>query len=164
MIASAMLTFALTGAASAQAVDLVEKQGVWSLYADTATPKAVCFIAAQPQAVEPLGANRGPIFFYISAWPKEGVKAEPSVKVGFPVKPDAEMSVTVGTETFKLFIKGERGFVQDPNEELKLVEALKKGSNAFVKATSARGTATTDTYSLSGLSAALDKLASTCAG
>jgi hypothetical protein len=164
MIASAMLTFALTGATSAQAVDLVEKQGVWSLYADTATPKAVCFIAAQPQAVEPLGANRGPIFFYISAWPKEGVKAEPSVKVGFPVKPDAEMSVTVGTETFKLFIKGERGFVQDPNEELKLVEALKKGSNAFVKATSARGTATTDTYSLSGLSAALDKLASTCAG
>ena len=119
----------------------------------------MCFIAAQPQAVEPLGANRGPIFFYISAWPKDGVKTEPSIKVGYPVKPDAEMSVTVGTDTFKLFIKGERGFVSDPTEELKLVEALKKGSNAFVKATSARGTATTDTYSLSGLSTALDKLA-----
>ncbi len=163
-IATALLTFALAGAASAQTVDLVEKQGSWSLYADTATPKAVCFIAAQPQAVEPLGANRGPIFFYISAWPKEGVKAEPSVKVGYPVKPDAEMSVTIGTDTFKLFVKGERGFVADPNEELKLVEALKKGSNAFVKAMSARGTATTDTYSLSGISAALDKLAATCAG
>ena len=163
-MASAILTFALATAATAQTVELVEKQGTWSLYADAATPKSVCFLAAQPLAVEPLGANRGPIFFYISAWPKEGVKAEPSVKVGYPIKPDSEMSVTVGTDTFKLFVKGERGFVQDPNEELKLVEALKKGSNAFVKAVSARGTATTDTYSLSGISAALDKLAATCAG
>jgi hypothetical protein len=161
-IASAIVAITLTGAVAAQTVDLVEKQGAWSLYADTATPKAVCFIAAQPQAVEPLGANRGPIFFYISAWPKDGVKAEPSVKVGYPVAADKEMSVTVGTDTFKLFIKGERGFVSDPNEELKLVEALKKGSNAFVKAVSARGTATTDTYSLAGLSAALDKLAAAC--
>jgi invasion associated locus B (IalB) protein len=159
---AAALPFVLAASAGAQTVDLVEKQGVWSLYADTATPKAVCFIAAQPQAVEPLGANRGPIFFYITAWPKDGVRTEPSVKVGFPVKPDADMSVTVGTEAFKLFIKGERGFVADQNEELKLVDALKKGSTASVKATSARGTTTTDTYSLSGLKAALDKLAATC--
>jgi len=163
-MASAILTFALATAALAQTVELVEKQGAWSLYADSATPKSVCFLAAQPLAVEPLGANRGPIFFYISAWPKEGVKAEPSVKVGYPVKPDGDMSVTVGTDTFKLFVKGERGFVQDPNEELKLIEALKKGANAFVKATSARGTSTTDTYSLAGISAALDKLAAACSG
>ena len=162
--ASAIAAFAFAGTAAAQNVDLVEKQGAWSVYADSANPKEVCFIAAQPQAVEPLGANRGPIFFYISAWPKESVKTEPSVKVGYPVAPDKDMTVTVGTETFKLFVKGERGFVSDPNEELKLVEAMKKGSNAFVKATSARGTATTDTYSLSGLTAALEKLASTCAG
>lgn len=161
-IASAILTIMLAGSAAAQTVDLVEKSGVWSLYADTASPKAVCFIAAQPQAVEPLGANRGPIFFYISAWPKDGVKAEPSIKVGYPVKADADMSVTVGTDTFKLFIKGERGFVSDQAEEQKLIEALKKGSNAQVKAMSARGTATTDTYSLAGLSTALDKLAATC--
>ncbi len=164
LLTSAVLTAALTGAAAAQSVDLVEKQGAWSIYADQANPKSICFIASQPLAVEPLGANRGPIFFYISAWPKEGVKTEPSIKVGYPVKPDAEMTVTVGTDTFKLFVKGERGFVQDPTEEQKLVESMKKGSNAFVRATSARGTATTDTYSLSGISAALDKLAATCSG
>lgn len=161
-IASAILTIMLAGGAAAQTVDLVEKSGVWSLYADTASPKAVCFIAAQPQAVEPLGANRGPIFFYISAWPKDGVKAEPSIKVGYPVKADADMSVTVGADTFKLFIKGERGFVSDPSEEQKLLEVMKKGSNAQVKAMSARGTATTDTYSLAGLTTALDKLAAAC--
>lgn len=161
-IASAIAIFAFVGAAAAQNVDLVEKQGAWSVYADAA--KEVCFVASQPQAVEPLGANRGPIFFYISAWPKDGVKAEPSVKVGYPVNTDKDMSVTVGSDTFKLFVKGERGFVADAGEEQKLVDALKKGSNAVVKATSTRGTNTTDTYSLMGITAALDKLAATCPG
>lgn len=148
--------------APAQAVDLIDKQDNWSLYADNATPKTVCFIAAQPQAVEPLGANRGPIFFYISAWPKDGVKTEPSIKVGYPLAADKDMTVSVGTDTFKLFAKGERGFVSDATEEQKLIETLKKGSTAIVKATSARGTATTDTYSLSGIGKALEKLATTC--
>lgn len=153
---------AMAVAANAQTVDLVEHQGAWSLYADTATPKQVCFIAAQPQAVEPLGANRGPIYFYISAWPKDGVKTEPSIKVGYPIKADKEMTVTIGPDVFKLFAKGERGFVSDAAEEMKLIEAMKKGSDAVVRATSGRGTLTTDTYSLSGLAPALQKMADTC--
>lgn len=152
----------LAAQAAAQTVDLVERSGAWSLYADTATPKQTCFVASQPQAVEPIGANRGPIFFYVSAWPKDGVKAEPSVKVGYPVDTAKDMTVTIGTDTFKLFSNGQRGFISDPTEELKLVEAMKKGSTAIVKAVSTRGTETTDTYSLSGITQALDKLAATC--
>jgi hypothetical protein len=143
-------------------VELVETQGAWGLYADSATPKQVCFLAAQPQAVEPVGANRGPIYFYISAWPKDGVKAEPSAKVGYPINAESDMSVTIGTDTFKLFAKGERGFVAEPAEEQKLIETMKKGTTAIVKATSTRGTTTTDTYSLSGISTALQKMAETC--
>src|SRR5262245_19682835 len=105
-ILGALVSTAFAGEAAAQTVDLVDHQGAWSLYADTATPKAVCFIAAQPQAVEPLGANRGPIYFYISAWPKDGVKSEPSIKTGYPLAADKEMTVSVGTDTFKLFAKG----------------------------------------------------------
>jgi invasion protein IalB len=162
LCAAAALSVWGAAQAAAQTVDLVENQGAWSLYADSATPKQVCFLAAQPQAVEPLGANRGPIYFYISAWPKDGVKTEPSVKVGYPIGADKDMTVTIGTDVFKLFSSKERGFVADPTEELKLVEAMKKGTNAIVKATSARGTSTTDTYSLSGISQALQKLAETC--
>ena len=148
--------------AEAQTVALVDNQGTWSLYADTATPKQVCFVASQPQAVEPIGANRGPIYFYISAWPKDGIKMEPSVKAGYPVKADKDMTVTIGTDTFKMFAKGDRGFVSDPTEELKLIESMKKGENAVVKGTSVKGTNTIDTYSLTGLSQALDKMATTC--
>jgi invasion protein IalB len=148
--------------ASAQTVELAGTQGAWSLYADTATPKAVCFIAAQPQTVEPATAKRGPVYFYISAWPKEGVKTEPSIKVGYPIAADKEMTVTVGADTFKLFVKGERGFVAEAAEETKLLDALKTGTDAVVKATSARGTATSDTFALGGLGEALQKMADTC--
>jgi invasion protein IalB len=149
-------------AANAQTVELAGTQGAWSLYADTATPKAVCFIAAQPQTVEPATAKRGPVYFYISAWPKEGVKTEPSIKVGYPIAADKEMTVTVGADTFKLFAKGERGFVAEAAEETKLLDALKGNANAVVKATSGRGTTTTDTYVFSGLGDALQKMADTC--
>ena len=72
-------------------------------------------------------AKRGPIYFYISAWPKEGVKTEPSIKVGYPIAADKEMTVTVGADTFKLFAKGERGFVSEAAEETKLLDAMKSG-------------------------------------
>ncbi len=160
--AAAAMSSLLAAEVSAQTVELVETQGAWGLYADSATPKQVCFLAASPQSTEPKGAHRDPIYFYISAWPKEGVKAEPSVKVGYPVNAQKDMTVAVGPDTFKLFIKGERGFVSEPAEESKLVEAMKKGSTAIVKATSTRGTNTTDTYALSGLGAALQKMGETC--
>ncbi len=72
------------------------------------------------------------------------------------------MTVTIGNETFSLFPKDERAFVADSTQELKLVEALKKGSKADVTATSARGTETTDTYTLTGLKQALSELAKKC--
>jgi Invasion associated locus B (IalB) protein len=78
------------------------------------------------------------------------------------VKPDKEMTVTIGSDTFKLFGKGDRGFVNDPTEELKLIESMKKGSSAVVRGVSVKGTGTTDTYSLSGLAQALDKMAAAC--
>jgi len=152
----------LVAPTTAQTVNLVERSGAWSLYADTAAPKQVCFAASTPQAVEPIGANRGSIFFYISAWPKDGVKAEPSIKVGYPINTKKGVTVTIGSDVFQLFSKDQHGFVADPSEELKLIESLKRGSTAVVRATSMRGTGTTDTYSLSGISQALEKMTSTC--
>jgi invasion protein IalB len=157
-----LIVIGTADAAPAQTVDLVSTEGSWSLYADKATPKHVCFIAAQPQSAEPKGANRGPIYFYISAWPKDGIKTEPSIKVGYAIAAGKDMTVTIGADTFKLFPKGDRAFVSDPTEELKLIEAMKVGETAVVQATSARGTSTTDTYALTGIAGALQKLAETC--
>jgi hypothetical protein len=49
-----------------------------------------------------------------------------------------------------------------PDTESALVTALKNGANLTVTGTSKRGTVTTDTYSLIGITAALGRMAMEC--
>lgn len=136
--------------------------GQWILHQNAGEGPKICFAASQPQSKEPAGANRSAIVFYISAWPKDGIKSEVSIKLGYPARPDTPVTVTVGSDEFQLFTKDDRAYVADATDELKLIEAMKKGSSLVVKATSARGTETTDTYSLQGITKALQEMASAC--
>jgi invasion protein IalB len=147
--------------AAAQTALEAGRYGDWILSVAPGESK-ICYAATQPKAKEPATANRAKVLLYISAWPKDGVKSEVSFKLGYPIKTGSEVTVLVGKDTFSLFPKEDRAFVDDPTEELKLIEAMKKGSKLLVKATSERGTATTDTYSLAGLSQALQALATSC--
>jgi invasion protein IalB len=158
-MAAALLT---AGAAFAQGANTVGTYGNWSLNATPGDADKTCFAAASPTQKEPAGANRAPVVFYVSAWPKDGVKSEISVKLGYKIKAGSEIVLTVGTATYKLFAKDDRAFIGDATQELKLLEAMKKASKLQVQATSERGTATTDTYSLGGLTQALQALAQNC--
>ena len=150
--------------AGATAATVVNTFNSWTLYRDTDGQK-ICFLAGTPGATEPSGLQRGPALLYISAWPKDGVKAEVSVKLGFPAKKASDIVVTVSgqaTGTFKLFAKDDRAFIQDTTQELKLLDAMKKGSKLSVQAVSEKGTSVTDTYSLQGMTAALQALGGGC--
>lgn len=136
--------------------------GDWIIHQAAGDGPKICFAATQPKTKEPAGANRAKVVLYVSAWPKEGVKSEFSVKLGYRISPDIPVSVTVGDTAFKLFADDDRAYVADATEELKLIDAMKKGSKLVVQATSARGTQTTDTYSLTGLGQALQAVATAC--
>jgi len=146
----------------AQGATVAGTFGPWSLYTSEAGATKICFVAAPPSERKPSGANRATTLFYVSAWPKDGVRSEVSVKLGYPIKPGSEVSLSIGKDRFKLFPRDERAYVADATEELKVIEAMKKGASASVSATSARGTETTDTYTLTGLSQALQALAAAC--
>jgi len=148
--------------AAAQGAVETGRYGAWIMHQSADASSKICFAATQPTAKEPAGANRAKTLLYVSAWPKEGVKAEISIKLGYPIKTGSDITVTVGNDAFTLFPKEDRAYVADATEELKLIEVMRKGSKLTVQATSERGTATTDTYSLSGLSQALQALAAGC--
>ena len=150
--------------ALAQDVTLLQKFKDWSAYAATGTPK-VCFAVAKPKDSNPKkGIKRDPVFFYISRWPADNVVNEVSVKMGYPFGSGAKATVTVGTAKFELFTKDEGAFVEKPEIETKLVEAMKGASTMKIEGKSSRGTATSDIYSLEGLSDALDRAAKECGG
>jgi hypothetical protein len=146
-----------------QEVALLEKFNDWSTYAATGSPK-VCFTVAKPNDIHPKAVKRGPIFFYISRWPADNVVEEVSVKMGYPFAEGAKVTATIGGAKFELFTKDEGAFVEKPEDESKLVEAMKSGSTIKVEGRSARGTNTRDTYSLKGLSEALERATKECSG
>lgn len=156
------LVGALLAASSAHAAKLVEKSGNWSMFVHDAAQKKICFIASQPASSTPKDAKREQAFFYISAWPKDGVKSEVSVLLGYPIKKSSTVTVSIGTTSFKLFPQDDKAFVADPTEELKLIEAMKRGSTMEIAASAEGGFDTQDKYSLSGITAALKNLAGKC--
>lgn len=146
----------------AQGAVEMKKFGDWIVHQNSGEGPKICFAASVPKTKEPAAANRAKIVLYISAWPKEGVKSEISIKLGYRIKPDSRIAVTVGNDAFELFAQEDRAYVADTTQELKMIDAMKKGSKLIVKATSTRGTETTDTYSLQGLGQALDAVATAC--
>ena len=140
---------------------LLQKFNQWTAYGTTGDTK-VCFAVAQPQDSSPKGIKRGPIFFYISRYPSDQVLNEISVKMGYPFAAGGTVTITVGSQKFELFTKEEGAFIEQPEQEASLVEAMKRGNTMKVEGTSVRGTKTSDTYSLSGISDALNRIASEC--
>lgn len=163
---AAALAVLMGAVATTRAASVVNTFGSWTLYRDDSAG-VLCFLAESPSQSLPAGVNRDAPLLYVSAWVKDGVKAEISVRLGFPAKKANEPMIGVSGRTgdvqaFKLFVKDDRAFVADPTQELKLIEAMKKGSQLTVQATSERGTAVIDTYPLSGFTAALQALAGGC--
>ncbi len=153
---------ALLPAGAADAATLVEKHGDWALYQTDSAGSRLCFITSVAVETKPAGANRDAVHLYVSAWPKEGVKSEVSAKLGYPLKKGSQPTASINGAAFKMFVKDDRAFVSDPTAELKLIEAMKRGSRLMLDAVSERGTTTTDQYSLSGFERALQALAKAC--
>ena len=139
----------------------VAQFGDWVVYASTAGPK-VCYAITQPKARLPEGLNRDPAFLFVSTRPSQNVKEEVSITVGFPLKEKSTVTVTVGTTKFELYTQDQGAWVRNAADEAKLVDALRKGRDVTVVSTSLRGNETTDKYSLSGVSQALDRVAQEC--
>jgi invasion protein IalB len=159
--ACVIMAFTATPAIS-QEVKLLQKYNNWAAYQSEGSPK-VCFAVSQPTDSSPKNVRRGPIYFYISHYPADEVTGEVSVKMGYPFPPGGKVTVTIDSQKFELFTKDEGAFVEKTEDEAKLVEAIKAGSSMKVQGTSARGTDTSDTYSLSGTTDAIDRITKECA-
>lgn len=159
---SAILTISVVTSAAAQSTTLVAEHKDWAVYVHEAEGEKVCFAASAPKDSEPKDANRTGVYFYVTNWPKDGIKNEISVKIGYKFKPDSSPKVRVEGDEFEMFVRDDKAFLRDPEDERKLLDAMKKGATMVVTGISERGTATTDNYSLFGVTAAINELEQVC--
>jgi Invasion associated locus B (IalB) protein len=147
--------------ATAQTPSKIKQFNAWGSYSYTATGGKVCYILSTPTAMEPASVDHGDIFFLISQKPGQGVSYEPQVVMGYKMQDGSKVVVDIDGKKYNLFTRGESAWMENAAEEPQLVASLRKGTAMKVDAKSQRGTATHYTYSLSGVTAALQSIA-TC--
>jgi invasion protein IalB len=153
-------------APTAQAT-LLGQYGDWGAYTASPGGHKVCFAIAKPTSSVDVPPNRrtaaNAVYLFISTRPEEKVSNEVSVLVaGYAFKPNSEATVAIGGSNFAMYTQNDGAWVKNAAEEAKLVEAMRKSADVVVKATTSRGTQTTDTFSLKGISQAIDRASQEC--
>jgi len=143
---------------------LIGQFGTWGAYSATPNGKRVCFALAKPTSskTNPPNRPRDPAYAFISTRPAERVVNEVSVMIGYALKPGSESTLEVGGASYAMYTQGDGLWIKNAAEEEQMVQALRRSADAVIKGTSAKGTETTDTFSLKGLAQALDKIAQDC--
>jgi hypothetical protein len=136
----------------------------WGAYTANPSGKKICFALAKPanSSTSPPNRPRDPAWMFISSRPAEKVKDEVSVIFGYGLKPNSDANIEVAGGSYAMLTQADGGWLKNAAEEPKLVETMRKGRELTVKGTSAKGTVSTDVYSLKGLSLALEKVGQEC--
>jgi invasion protein IalB len=156
----------VTANPAAQAT-LLGQYGDWGAYTASPGGRKVCFALSKPTSSSDNPPNRrtaaNVVYMFVSSRPAEKVKEEVSMLVtGYALKSNSDASLTIGSTPFTMYTQNDGAWVKNAADEAKLVEAMRKGADMTVKATTSRGTQTTDTFSLKGISQALDRVTQEC--
>jgi hypothetical protein len=155
---------AAAAAAGGAEPTLIGQYGTWGAYTATPNGRKVCFALAKPSSskTNPPNRPRDPAYAFVSTRPAEKVVNEVSIMIGYALKPGSESSLEVGGAAYAMYTQGDGLWIKNAAEEEQMVSAMRKSAEVTVKGISAKGTETTDVFSLKGLSQALDRLAQDC--
>ena len=162
-----VLALALAGGAAAQvSTNRVAASTDWSVFVE-GNPQTCWGVSAPKETVntkdgKSVAVRRGDILLFITF--TAGKAGEVSFSGGYPFAPGSTVGLDVGGTKFDLFSDGEWAWSASPEDDTKIITALKSGTSAVLTAHSARGTQTQDTFSLNGFSAAVDEASKRCAG
>lgn len=139
----------------------------WSVFVEDDPTQ--CWVVSTPRETvntrdgRVVSVNRGEILMFVSFWPGQDRLGEVSFTGGYPFADGSTVSMRVGETTFELFTDGEMAWAASPQDDQRIITAMKRGADAVMTARSARGTQTQDTFSLMGFTAAVEDAEQRCA-
>ena len=165
-LAGLSVAASIIGGVLAAEPNLVATFKDWHVYTAGKGKERTCYALSVPKEMKPANVNRGEVFFLISSWPANKTVNQPSIVPGYQYAAKSKAQVQVGADKFGFITMNEGGnggaWIENVANEKKLIAAMRRAPSMLVTGTSSRGTLTADEYSLAGLSAALDKLGTTC--
>ena len=137
--------------------------GDWDVFAAQAGKDKTCYALGRPKDRQPKAKLKDVSgYVFISTRPAENVRNEVAINLGYATKDGSAASADIDGDGFELVTKSTNAWVKDTAKEKEFVKALKEGGKLIVKASSAKGTTSKDSYSLEGLAKALDRVQQEC--
>ena len=122
----------------------------------------VCYALTKAESRTPANLKDVEGLLFVSSRPAEGVRNEISFVMNFDLKEGVEHQAIIGNERFALVAKGQNMWLKNPAEEGRMLDSMRRGSGLEIKGTSKRGNATSDKYSLAGISQIVKRAEDTC--
>ncbi|MGH6968287.1 MAG: invasion associated locus B family protein [Stellaceae bacterium] len=148
--------------ALAQQVKTVETGKIWSAYTVPEKGGLTCYLVGSPAKSEPSSLPRSRVDAMVSHRVAEKAYYVVTFNLGYAAKKDAKAELVVDGKKYNLFVDNDAAWTASAATDKAVTEALAHGKSATLKAASARGTATTDTYDLSGFGQALKAIDAVC--
>ncbi len=164
-IAALVMTLS-SGVQAQESTNRVAADTDWSVFVEE-SPKECWAVSAPRETVntrdgQPVQVRRGDILLFATYRPDRSTP-EISFTGGYPFAGDSTVDVEIGSNEFQLFVDGQWAWAGSPEEDARLLAAMRAGAEAVLTARSARGTTTRDTFSLFGFTAATEEAARNCA-
>ncbi len=140
----------------------VAQFGDWAVFVTNTSAGKICYAGSQPKKRSLDALKDVPAYFLISTRPRENVRNEVSIAMGYKLKANSDATVKVGSASFTMYTREQGAWIKNAAEEGRMVQALRGGSVFTVTGTSFRNNAATDNYSATGLGQALDRVAQEC--
>ena len=165
-IGAAMICAASGAFAQEQSTNRVNAVTDWSVFVEQDPTQ--CWVVSSPKETvntkdgRVVAVNRGDILMFVSYWPSAGKLGEVSFTGGYPFGEGTTVKLDIGGTTFDLFTTGETAWAATPEDDNRIIAAMKRGADAVMSGQSARGTNTRDRFSLLGFTAALEDAEKRC--
>lgn len=151
------ISLATTGA-HAQEKDKTYKH--WTVYTTNLQGKKTCYIASFPTKKSGNYRRRDEPYLLVTRMADNVY--EVSTSSGYPYKKGSDIKVDIDSSKYTMFSQGELAWAHGAKQDAEMVEKMKKGSSMKVRGTSQLGTYSIDTYSLSGVTAAFNRMNDIC--
>ena len=148
--------------ASAQSVQQLGTFKDWSAYSASEGAGAICFAMSKATAVTPQPDDYTQGYLYLTHRPAENVANEINVVAGFTFATDQPATLSVDGKSFDLFTQKDAAWLLDTKQNDSLAGALRAGTGVVVQGTSDKGINVSETFSLTGATAASHAIDTGC--
>ena len=166
VIGAVALVAASAGVAQETSTNRVNAITDWSVF-EGQDPRECWAVTTYKESVNTkdgrvVSVKRGDILLMFFYRPEANVMGQVAFTGGYPFAGGSTVGVDISGEKFDLYTEGEWAWPATPQDDAKIIAAMKRGADAVLTARSARGTQTKDTFSLLGFTAAVEDAEKRC--